>query len=328
MKVYERLEAAREALPTGDPERGVVLTIGNFDGVHLGHQALVKTARKLAAEMGVEAGALTFWPHPARILAPTRAPPLICSRERRRELLADAGLDFVIEQPFDSGFASLTPDEFTRTLLDDLGVRGIVVGYDFTYGKARGGNVETLRAACGERGARLEVVEPVAVDGLTVSSTKIREFVLGGNVEEARTLLGRPFELEGTVVKGAGRGRTIGVPTANIDSHTELVPAIGVYATTVLLPDGTTAAGACNVGLNPTFRPEGGKGLSANAVSVEVHVLDYEGDLYGSFLRLSFIRNLRPERRFKDVDSLVAQIRADIEETRQVVAPELQGTNR
>lgn len=322
MKIYERLEEAREALTENAPLRGAVVTIGNFDGVHLGHQALIRGAKSLAAELGTQAGAITFWPHPVRILAPNRAPPLISSRARRRELLAETGLDFLVEHPFTSDFASLPAERFTRTLLDELGVGGIVVGYDFTYGKGRTGNVETLRAACAERGARLEVVQPVAVDGLVVSSSKVREFVLAGNVKEARTLLGRPFEVEGTVVRGAGRGRTIGVPTANVAGDTELVPGMGVYATLVRLPDGSVRGGACNVGLNPTFKPESTDGLSSRAVSIEVNILDFDGDLYGQHLRLGFVQCLRPERRFPGVEALVAQIRLDIEETRQVLAPE------
>lgn len=312
MKVYEGLEAAAGRLA------GAAVTIGNFDGVHLGHQRLVSTARALADERDTASAALTFWPHPAKVLAPELAPPIISTRARRRELLASCGLDAVVEIPFDRTFASLPADTFARALLDDLGAGSVVVGYDFTYGRGREGNVDTLRAACEARGARLEIVSPVTVNGLVVSSTKVREFVLGGKVEAAEALLGRPFDLDGTVVSGKGRGRTIGVPTANVDAATELLPAIGVYAVRVLLPDGSWADGACNVGLNPTFTPE--SGADTRALSVEVHLLDRSLDLYGQQLRLSFLARLRDERRFSSVDALVTQIRQDIADAREVLA--------
>jgi len=298
------------------PLPGAALTIGNFDGVHRGHRALVDRTRALAARTGGPSAVLTFWPHPARMLAPDRAPPLVCTRQRRRELLAEAGVDVLLEQPFDAPFAATPAEEFERMILDGLGVRAVVVGWDFTYGRGRGGDVRSLGEACARRVARLDVVAPVTVDGLVASSTKVREFVLEGNVEGAAALLGRPFALEGPVVTGAGRGRTIGVPTANVAAEGELLPAMGVYAVRVLFADGSQTGGACNVGLNPTFRPEGEHG----PVSVEVHVLDWTGDLRGSRLRLQFMRRLRPERRFPDAASLVTQIRADLEQARRALS--------
>lgn len=320
MELYEGIELAASARRGGSALSGAALAIGNFDGVHLGHRRLVQTARNLAGELGGRAAALTFWPHPARVLAPDRAPPLICTRAQRRDRLAGAGVEVLVEQPFDAAFAATVPDDFTALVLDRLGVRGVVVGYDFTYGRGRRGNVESLRAACVARGARLEVVSPVTSEGIVVSSTKVREFVLEGNVEAAAALLGRPFELEGRVVRGAGRGRSIGVPTANVAAENELLPGMGVYAVRVTLPDGSAAIGACNVGLNPTFRPESTEGLTARSVSVEVHLLDRELDLYGQSLRVSFVARLRPERRFPDVPSLVAQIRDDIARTRELLS--------
>ncbi len=296
---------------------GAAVTLGNFDGVHRGHQRLVERTRQHAARLSAKAAVLTFWPHPAKVLAPALVPPLITTRERRRELLAEAGCDAVIEQPFDRAFASLTPTEFEALLLDGLGARAVVVGYDFSYGRGRAGGVESLRVACEERGATLDIVPQVRVDGLVASSTQVREMVLAGHVEGARTLLGRDFDLDGPVVAGDGRGRTIGVPTANIASETELWPAIGVYATRVRLPGGEWAQGACNVGLNPTFRPQSESGLASRAISIEVHVLDRSLDLYGQKLRLAFVARLRPERRFPTAEALVEQIRLDIEETRR-----------
>lgn len=313
MQVFEGLESAAGHLD------GAAVTIGNFDGVHLGHQRLVERCVAQARRRKTKAVALTFWPHPARVLAPDFAPPLIVSRTRRLELLEAAGLDAVIEQPFDRAVAAMAPAEFTRLLLDEVGARAIVVGYDFTYGAARAGRLETLRLACEDRGAQLEVIDPVSVAGLVVSSTKIREFVLAGNVEGAASLLGRPFDLEGVVVRGDGRGRSIGVPTANVSPEADLVPGIGVYAVRVRLPDGSPALGACNVGINPTFRPESSSGPASRALRVEVHILDRDLDLYGQRLRVAFVQRLRVERRFQSVDELVRQIRADIVEARRVL---------
>lgn len=315
MDVYEEgLAAAAGAL------EGAAVTIGNFDGVHLGHRRLVEHAARHARATGGKVAVLTFWPHPARVLAPALAPAQIASRARRRELLEEAGVDVLVEQPFDRAFASVPPETFESLLLDKAKVKALVIGYDFSYGRNRTGNVATLRAACEARGVPVEVVEAVKVGGLVVSSSKVREFVLAGNVEAAASLLGRPFEVEGPVIRGAGRGRQIGVPTANIQADADLLPAIGVYAVTVRLPDGTTCAGACNVGLNPTFQPDSSAGPSANEISVEVHLIDRSADLYGQRLRLGFVSRLRAERKFPGVDALVAQIRSDIEAARQVLA--------
>jgi riboflavin kinase/FMN adenylyltransferase len=322
MDVYAGLAEAVGRFP------GAAVTIGAFDGVHRGHRRLIDQVRHRASALGVPAVALTFWPHPARVLNPKLSQPLISTRARRRQLLSDTGLQATIEQPFDRTFAAISPEQFESTLLDEVGARAIVVGYDFTYGHRRAGTTETLRQACTRRGATLDVVPAVTVDGLVVSSTKIREFVLSGNIEAASTLLGRPFDIEGIVVKGAARGRTIGVPTANVQPDldpgetTPLIPGIGVYATRVWLPDGRAFAGATNVGVNPTFLPESTSGPTAQAISIEAHLLDHSSDLYGQKLRVAFVARLRPERWFPNVESLVTQIRADIEATRRIVRPE------
>lgn len=315
MEIHEEgLRAVSGAL------KGAALTIGNFDGLHLGHQRLVERAAALARDTGGRTAALTFWPHPARVLAPGLAPPQISSRRRRRELLAAAGVDVLVEQPFDRDFASVDPSDFEALLLDQAQVSAVVVGYDFTYGRHRAGTVATLRAACEARGARFEAVEAVSVNGLVVSSSKVREFVLAGNVEAAASLLGRAFDVEGTVIQGAGRGRRIGVPTANVAPESDLLPGIGVYAVRVRLPDGSTCAGACNVGLNPTFHPDSSSGPTANAISVEVHLIDRSLDLYGARLGVEFVARLRAERRFASVDALVSQIRSDVDQARELLA--------
>src|SRR6202171_1246904 len=220
MRIHDGLSASVGKLTGG------AVAIGNFDGVHLGHPALFAAARRDARG---PPSALTFEPHPARLLAPAYAPPLICEKPRKRELIAAAGVTDLIEQPFDAAFAATGPEQFVD-MVAATGLAEVVVGHDFTYGKARAGTVETLRGSLGARGVQLRVVSPVAVNGLVCSSTKVREFVLEGRVEAANMLLGRPFDLDGEGVQGAGRGRKLGWSTAHIRTTHELLPGVGVYA--------------------------------------------------------------------------------------------------
>src|SRR5260370_19237319 len=250
MRIPGSLEASVKMLSRG------AAAIGNFDGVHLGHQALFEAAGRAGASLGGPVCAVTVEPHPARVLAPAYAPPLICELSRKRDLIAACGVTDLVEQPFTPQFAATEPARFVE-MLNATGVGEVVVGHDFTYGKGRAGTVDSLRVGLEERGVRLHVVPPVSVNGVVCSSTKVREFVLEGRVEAANMLLGRPFDLQGEVVKGAGRGRKLGWPTANIRTHNELLPAVGVYAVRArLLPDGDPLCGAANLGLNPTFRPD------------------------------------------------------------------------
>src|SRR6185503_7441 len=236
--------------------RNPVVAIGNFDGVHLGHQRLLEVARERARAIGGETVVLTFDPHPARVLAPGLAPPLLCSAARKRELLAEHGVDVLVVEPFTPALAALSAEEFVeRVLLEGIGAHEVVVGYDFTYGRKRRGTVDTLRATGEPRGFAVHIVPQVTVDGLVASSTKIREFLLEGQVAGARLLLGRDFDVDAVVVRGAGRGRTIGVPTANLAwIESDLLPRPGVYAVRVQI-HGEPAwhASAANLGTNPTF---------------------------------------------------------------------------
>jgi riboflavin kinase/FMN adenylyltransferase len=311
MRIHSSLGESVNRLTRG------AIAIGNFDGVHLGHQALFHAARRDAIG---PVCALTFEPHPARVLAPEYAPPLICELPRKRELLAEQGVQELIEQPFDAAFMATEAPAFVEMLIA-TGVAEVVVGYDFTYGRGRAGTVGSLRVALEERGVRLQVVAPVTVNGLVCSSTKVREFVLEGRVEAANMLLGRPFDLDGDVVQGAGRGRKLGWPTANIRTTNELLPAVGVYAVRArLLPDGKPIAGAANLGLNPTFRPlaqAGGGGRPP--VSLEVYLFDFDQDIYGRRLRVQFVHRLREERRFPNVDALKEQIGKDVEQARRLL---------
>lgn len=298
--------------------RRAAIVIGNLDGVHRGHQALIETARRLADNTGGEVVALTFDPHPARLLAPGLAPPLIVSLERRAQLLGEAGVDVVVVEPFTHAFAAVEAEAFGSDVLGrDLRAAHVVVGYDFSFGKGRRGDTAML-GDLGERyGFGVSIVRRVSIHGLTCSSTKVREFVLEGRVEGAAVLLGRPFEITGTVVRGAGRGRGIGYPTANVQGEAELLPKAGIYAARAQVLDGAggvvaSHVAALSVGTNPTFVAGGG-------LTVEAYLLDFDGDLYGRRLRLQLIERLRDELRFDSIDALTSQIAADVARTRELV---------
>ena len=297
------------------------IVIGNFDGVHRGHQALIATARRLADASGGEVVALTFDPHPARLLAPALAPPLITTLERRAELLGEAGADVVVLEPFTHEFAAIQAEDFATEVLH-RGFRPsyVVVGYDFSFGRGRRGDTAMLESLGSQLGFGVSIVRRVAIHGLTCSSTKVREFVLEGRVEGAEVLLGRPFEITGEVVRGAGRGRGLGFPTANIRPEAELLPKPGIYACRAsILEDAAGGGGgskklaALSIGTNPTF-------VSAGKLSVEAYLFDHDGDLYGKRLRLEVAARLRDELRFESVDALVAQIHADVARTRELLA--------
>lgn len=318
MDVFRSLEAAKVA----GTLRGCAVAIGNFDGVHLGHQRLVALARELAEARGARAAVLTFDPHPVRALRPALAPPLVTSLARKLELLAAEGVDATVVQPFDLGYAATPAREFVaRDLGAALGAREVVVGYDFTAGHERA-RVDALRPLLAAAGMSLHVVEPVTEGGLVVSSTKIREFLLEGNVEAAALLLTRPYDLDGEVARGAGRGRGFGFATANVATGA-LLPANGVYVVRAAVggrrgprgPEGAAIhGGVCNVGVKPT--------VEAGAPPVaEAHLFDFDGrDLYGEPIRLAFLARLRAERRFPSVDALRAQIARDVDQARGVLA--------
>lgn len=287
---------------------GSAVTLGNFDGVHLGHQALIERARSLGTAV-----AITFDPHPGKVLQPELAPRLITTTERKLELLDALGVQSTVVQPFSREYARTTPQAFEEALFDRLGARHVVIGADFTYGTRRGGTVETLREAAVRRGAQVHVVAPVTVDGLVVSSTKIRELLLAGRVRPAARLLGRPFDLDGTVVHGKERGRQIGYPTANLETPQDLKPATGIYAVRAQIGRaGPWLPGAASVGFNPTF--------GDTDLTVEVFLIDFQGDLYGRRMRVQFIERLRPERRFDSVDALVAQMGRDVAQAKALLA--------
>ena len=284
---------------------GAAVAIGNFDGVHVGHRALIERTRSLAAARGLRAVALTFDPHPAAVLAPQALPPRVCSLARRLELLAAAGLDATVVEPFTRELASCAADAFVDDIvLGALGARAIVVGYDFTYGQGRAGRADELRAHGERAGALVEIVPPVEVGGEIASSTKIRAYLRAGDLAGAGRLLGRRWDVDGTVVHGAKRGRTIGVPTANIAPESDLAIAPGIYAVTLGV-GGAELPAVASLGTNPTFVEGGG-------LVLEVHALDWDGDLYDRRVRTTFAARIRDEQKFDSIDALVAQIRRDI----------------
>ncbi|MFL5349425.1 MAG: riboflavin biosynthesis protein RibF [Hyalangium sp.] len=303
MKVFHSVSEARELA-------GGAVALGNFDGAHVGHQALFAEARRHGP-----AAALTFNPHPGKVLQPELAPKLITLLPRKLELFEAYGLAAAVVQPFSREYARTPASAFEESLLDVLGARHLVVGSDFTYGAARSGTVATLREAAVQRGAQVHVVQPVTVDGVVASSSKVREYILEGRVAAAQKLLGRPFDLDGLVVPGAGRGRGIGFPTANVDTQNELRPAPGVYAIRVRLKEdseGLWRPAVANIGVKPTF--------GGSVVTIEAHLLGYQGDLYGKELRVQFLERLRAEQRFGSVAELVGQIKRDVEAARTVIA--------
>jgi riboflavin kinase/FMN adenylyltransferase len=277
----------------------------------------VSAARARAHARGAPAAVLTFEPHPVRALRPALAPPLLTALPRKLELLAEAGADACLVQPFDLGYAATPAAEFVaRDLAGAMRCAEVVVGWDFTAGHERA-RVDALRPLLERHGLALHVVDPIAEDGLVVSSTKIRELLLEGNVEGAALLLARPHDLDGEVVRGAGRGRGFGFATANVATG-GLLPANGVYAVRARLEagpgDGGEHAGVANVGVKPTVEAGG-------RVALEVHLFDFDGrDLYGASIRVGFVARLREERRFPSVDALRAQIAADAARARALLA--------
>ncbi|HEU4728369.1 MAG TPA: bifunctional riboflavin kinase/FAD synthetase [Kofleriaceae bacterium] len=285
---------------------GAAIAIGNFDGVHVGHRALIARARQLAAANDALTVVLTFDPHPSALLAPARAPLLLTSIERRIELLAEAGVDAVVVEPFTRELAGVAPNAFVDdVVIFALRARAIIVGYDFSYGQGRTGTVEALRAHGVNAGIEVAVVSPVTVDGEIAASTRIRGHLRAGDLARAERMLGRPWDVDGVVVHGAERGREIGIPTANIEPEVELAIAPGIYAVTLAVEGGPAMPAVASLGTNPTF-VDGGR------LVLEVHVLDWQGDLYDRRVRTTFVARLRDEVKFDSVDGLVAQIQRDI----------------
>jgi riboflavin kinase/FMN adenylyltransferase len=280
-----------------------VLALGNFDGLHRGHLKIVERVRRGAAEHGGTPMAMTFDPHPPRVVRPEKAPPLLMTTAQRLEALHGAGIGCVAVVRFTRELSEWDPDTFVRTaLVEWLHVSEVWVGANFLFGHGRSGTFTVLRTLGLRYGFRADKIDPVRYKDFVVSSTRIRRLVSEGRVDEAGALLGHPYFIDGTVVHGQRRGHEIGFPTANLTTDNELIPPHGVYATTTTI-DGVVHAGLTNIGVRPTF--------GEMAPTVETHLLRYSGDLYGRRVRLGFVQRVRDERRFPDVDALRRQIEAD-----------------
>lgn len=285
-----------------------VVSIGNFDGLHLGHQKILRAVAGRAPSLGALAAAVTFDPHPLKILRPQQAPRLLQTLEQKVSGFMALGLDAALVLTFNAELAALSPEEFVRrTLVGSLRTRAVLVGHSFRFGHKQAGSAETLRELGRQFGFDVEIVEPVTVDGEVVSSSTVRAAVGEGRVARAAQLLGRPFALTGGIRRGAGRGASIVVPTLNLAPEQELLPRAGVYATETLF-DGRVYRSATNVGMRPTFDGE--------ALSVESHLFDFSATVTAGRLEVRFWERLRDERKFPDAAKLRAQIAADIEQTR------------
>jgi riboflavin kinase/FMN adenylyltransferase len=308
--------------PCPDPTDPSVVTIGAYDGVHLGHRAVIAKVRDLAAERGLQTVVVTFDRHPAMVVRPESAPKLLTDLDQKLELLEATGVDATYVVHFDEERSKETAEEFVdEVLVGCLSARAVVVGEDFHFGHKRGGNVDLLRRMGADQGFTVEGLDLVgpdgtpAGDGPNVSSTAIRALLADGDVAGASALLGRPHEVRGTVEPGDKRGRELGFPTANMDIPTEVqLPAEGIYAGWFERADGSVHATAMSLGHRPTFyeRPTG-------AALLECHLLDFTGDLYGEAVKVRFVERLRGEVRFESVDALVAQMQADCDRTRELL---------
>ncbi|HTO71699.1 MAG TPA: bifunctional riboflavin kinase/FAD synthetase [Myxococcota bacterium] len=317
------MEVIEGSDPGRDSARGCVLTVGNFDGLHLGHRALLEAVRARGRELGRPTAVYTFDPHPRRVLFPEQADSLrmLMTWEQLAAGLEESGVDVLVRETFTPAFAALSPDEFLRDVIAErLAPRELFVGRDFHFGKGRSGSGEMLAARGPALGIRVAVLPQVCAGGEDVSSTRIREALLRGDLADARLCLGRPYTVWGRVVEGDRRGRTLGFPTANLGCENELVPANGVYATRVRVFDAAGRLEAksfesvTNVGTRPTFAP--------GRVLVEAHLFDFAGDLYGRRLELAFHQRIRAERRFSGPDELARQIAADAAQARQLLRAE------
>lgn len=318
------MRVVRGSAAQGRPPRRPVLTIGNFDGIHIGHRAILRTVIDRARALDGEAVVYSFDPHPRKVLQGADAPGLLTTTEQKLELLAAAQIDLVVLEPFDAGFARTTPEQFVRDCIHArLAPHEVYVGYDFHFGRDREGSMRTLTELGPRLGFAVTIIPEVTIASRDVSSTRIRELLAAGAVEEARLLLGRPYAVRGTVVRGDQRGRTLGFPTANLAPETEVLPGHGVYAGRVRLldeppagapgpPRGALFGTVTNVGRRPTFRPD-------DAPLAEAHLLDFSGDLYGRRLDVSFEARLREERRFSGPEALREQIGRDVEQARRLL---------
>ncbi|HEY6367604.1 MAG TPA: bifunctional riboflavin kinase/FAD synthetase [Candidatus Binatia bacterium] len=290
--------------------RGSVVTMGNFDGIHLGHQALVRHTVEESKRLGYPSIVLTFEPHPLKVLAPERAPRLLLSYQDKLDLFQAFGVDIAIAQRFDREFASIAAEDFVRRfLVGRLKTKKLWVGRDLRFGQGRKGGTGDLIRVAPEVGFQVGVLDPILSDGIRISSSRIRGLVEAGCVDEVRPMLGRYHFVSGRVVTGQGRGRKLGFPTANISNQTEVVPLNGIYATLIEVKSRQWLS-VSSVGVNPTF----GDGPR----TVESFIFDFESEIYGEAVKLSFVKRIRDEKKFSTVEDLIAQIHGDVEQARVI----------
>lgn len=288
------------------------VTIGNFDGVHRGHQALFQRVKYWAKELNGQSVVITFSPHPIEVLFPAKALSFITSHEQKLELIASCGIDATIVVPFSREFSHISAREFVEDILvDKLGIKAIVVGYDYRFGHSREGDIDFLRQMGAEHGFSVDTVSGVRMNDTVVSSTVIRQRIIQGNIREANEFLGRPFEVSGTVITGKKRGAGLGFPTANIWMPRQASPRTGVYVVEAVI-EGKTYGGAANLGYNPTF--------GDSDFCLEVHIFDFNRNIYGKPITVRFLDRLRDEKRFSGPDELIEQIRKDVLEARKTLA--------
>jgi riboflavin kinase / FMN adenylyltransferase len=295
-----------------------VITIGNFDGVHLGHQTLFHTVKDRSRALGGQSVVITFDPHPIKLMRPDKQLPQLTTTEQKIKLLSSLDLDVLIVHPFSPEFGALPAREFIQTyLVQRLGTQEVVIGHDYRFGRNREGNIALLQALGAEFGFPVHVVDAIQINGTVVSSTLIRNLIQDGQVLAAQDFLGRPYEITGQVVAGHGRGaRLLGFPTANISiDNGLLVPMAGIYAVRGEM-QGRIYPGVANIGTCPTFDNQ--------ELSLEVYLLDFDRDIYGERLAVKFVERLRDEQRFADVPALVNQIKKDVAAARQIFGPEPQ----
>lgn len=311
----------RWAYERGIPgDRGTVVTVGTFDGVHRGHWAVLQEIRRRAEKTDRRSVLVTFDPHPLRIVRPEHAPPLLTTPIEKKEILAESGLDYAVFISFTEKLSRYEPQRFVEEILvDRLRVSELVIGYDHGFGRNRSGDADMLRDIGARMGFAVDVVPPVETSGEAVSSSRIRRAVAAARMAEARDCLGRPYALRGVVVRGDGRGRELGFPTANlkVPNADKLVPPAGIYAVRGVLRSGTYL-GALHLGPRPTFK--------GSPPTIELHLLDFDQDLYGEEVRVDFVEYLREVRPFGSAAALIDQMREDVDAAREALESDRAGT--
>lgn len=293
------------------PLKNPVLTIGNFDGVHKGHLALFDMVKERAHVIGGLSVVMTFEPHPIKLMNPAKGLSIITPIKQKLGLISDTGVDVILCIPFDKTFSSISAHDFVRDILfEKIGIKEIVVGYDYSFGNDRRGDIDLLKRMGDELGFKVHMIEPIHLNKVLVSSTSIRNFIKEGDLEHARVLLGRDYQITGKVASGAGRGgKLLGFPTANLVPVDELIPKKGVYAVIAEM-DNRKYYGVCNIGNNPTF--------GQNSLSIETHMFDFKGETVGKDLTVRFMYRLRDEKTFGGIGELSAQIASDIKKAKEL----------